>query len=110
MEPLPEEWENICDTLFDVMTKEENSIYEPKTNAFLKQTVYKYLRPTDEPVSLTDITRRFEPENPSYLIQSFLRGRYTIELKWMRILCFFAITFFAFPQLMTFLTIFTIGM
>ena len=106
----PEEWENIRDTLFDAMTEEETTpIYEPKMNAFLEHTVYKYLRPTDEPISLTDIARRFEPNNPSYLIQSWLRSRNTIELKWMRILRFFAIMFFAFPQLMTFLTIFPIG-
>ena len=106
----PKEWEDIRDTLFDAMSKEEIPIYEPKMNAFLEDTVYKYLHPTDEPISLTDIARRFEPNNPSYLIQSWLRSRNTIELKWMRILCFFAIMFFAFPQLMTFLTNFTIGM
>lgn len=39
-------------------------------NIFLEYTVYKYLRPTNEPISLTDIARRFEPDNPSYLIQS----------------------------------------
>ena len=78
-------------------------------NVVLEQAVYKYLRPTDKPVLLTNIARRFEPENPSYLIQSWLRSRNTIELKWMRILRFFGIMFFAFPQLMTFLTIFTIG-
>ena len=82
----PEEWENIRDTLFDAMTKEETSIYEPKMNTLLEHTVYKYLRPTDEPVSLTDIARRFEPENPSYLIQSWLRSRNTIEFlgEWER--------------------------
>lgn len=83
----PEEWENIRDTLFDAMTEEETTpIYEPKMNAFLEHTVYKYLRPTDEPISLTDIARRFEPENPSYLIQSWLRGRNTIKFlgEWER--------------------------
>lgn len=75
----PEEWENIRDALFDGITKEETPIYGPKMNAFLEHTVYKYLHPTDEPVSLTDIARRFEPENPSYLIQSWLRSRNTIE-------------------------------
>lgn len=78
-------------------------------NAVLEQAVYKYLRPTDEPISLTDTAMRFESENPSNLIQSWLCSRNTIELKWMRILRFFAIIFFAFPQLMIFLTIFTIG-
>ena len=77
----PEEWEKIRETLFDAMSKGESPIYEPKMNAFLEQTVYKYLRPTDEPISLTDIARRFESENPSYLIQSWLRSRNTIELK-----------------------------
>ncbi len=64
----------------------ETPIYEPKMNAFLEQTVYKYLRPTDEPISLTDIARRFESENPSYLIQSWLRSRNTIEFlgEWER--------------------------
>ena len=71
---------------FDAMSKEETPIYEPKMNAFLEHTVYKYLRPTDEPISLTDIARRFEPDNPSYLIQSWLRSRNTIEFlgEWER--------------------------
>ena len=45
----------------------------------------KYLN-NDEPISLTDIARRFEPENPSYLIQSWLRSRNTIEFlgEWER--------------------------
>lgn len=77
----PEEWKNIRDTLFDTLSKGNLPIYEPKTNAFLEQTVYKYLRSTDEPISLTDYARRFEPDNPSYLIQSWLRSRNTIELK-----------------------------
>lgn len=88
IEPRPEEWENIRDTLFDALSKGELPIHEPKMNAFLEQTVYKYLRPTDEPISLTDTARRFDSENPSYLIQSWLRSRNTIELKWMRILRF----------------------
>ena len=68
-------------------------------NAFLGHTVYKYLRLTDEPISLTDIARRFEPENPSYLIQSWLRSRNTIELKWMRILRFLRSHFLLFLNL-----------
>lgn len=35
--------------------------------------------PTDESVPLTDIARRFEPNLLSYLIQSQLRSRNTIE-------------------------------
>ncbi len=82
----PEELEKIRDTLFDAMSKGESPIYEPKMNAFLEQTVYQYLRPTDDPISLTDIARRFEPENPSYLIQSWHRSRNTIEFlgEWER--------------------------
>ena len=60
----------IRDTLFAAMSKGASPIYELKMNAFLEQTVYKYLRPTDQPISLTDIARRFELKNPSYLIQS----------------------------------------
>ena len=93
----PEEWEKIRDTLFDAMSKGESPIYEPKMNAFLEQTVYKYLQ--DEPISLTDIARRFESENPSYLIQSWLRSRNTIELKWMRILRFLRSHFLLFLNL-----------
>ncbi|RGC99257.1 hypothetical protein DW194_07520 [Subdoligranulum sp. AM16-9] len=53
---------------------------------FLEYTVHKYLRLTNEPISLTDIARRFEPDNSSYLIQSWLRGRNTIEFlgEWER--------------------------
>lgn len=85
-ELYPEEWEKIRDTLFDAMSKKETPIYEPKMNAFLEQAVYQYLRPTNEPISLTDIARRFEPNNPSYLIQSWLRSRNTIEFlrEWER--------------------------
>lgn len=86
IELYPEEWENIRDALFDAMTKEVTPIYEPKMNAFLEQTVYKYLRPTDEPISLTDIARRFETEKPSYVIQSWFRSRNTIAFlgEWER--------------------------
>ena len=47
-------------------------------HAFLEETVQKYLRPTDTFVSLTEIARRFDSENPSYLIQSWLRSRNTV--------------------------------
>ena len=85
-ELYPEEWKKIRDTLFDAMSKKETPIYEPKMNAFLEQAVYQYLRPTNESISLTDIARRFEPNNPSYLIQSWLRSRNTIEFlrEWER--------------------------
>lgn len=99
IEPHPEEWENIRDTLFDALSKGELPIYEPKMNAFLERTEYKYLHPTDEPISLTDTARRFDSKNPSYLIQSWLRSRNTIELKWMRILRFFCDHVFCFSSI-----------
>ena len=48
-------------------------------NAYLEETVAKYLHPSDDYISLTEIARRFDAENPSYLIQSWLRGRNTVE-------------------------------
>lgn len=48
-------------------------------NAYLEETVAKYLHPSDDFISLTEIARRFDAENPSYLIQSWLRSRNTVE-------------------------------
>ena len=48
-------------------------------NAYLEETVAKYLHPSDDYISLTEIARRFDAENPSYLIQSWLRSRNTVE-------------------------------
>lgn len=48
-------------------------------NAYLEETVVKYLYPSDDYISLTEIARRFDAENPSYLIQSWLRSRNTVE-------------------------------
>lgn len=82
----PDEWEDIRDSLFDKMVKGDSPIYEPKMNVYLEQTVCKYLHPTDDFLSLTNIARRFNSENPSYLIQSWLRSRNTIEFlgEWER--------------------------
>lgn len=81
-----EEWINIRDYLFDQIISNEAPIYETKMNSFLEKTVIKYLHPEDDFLSLTDIARRFDSENPSYLIQSWLRSRNTIEFlgEWER--------------------------
>ena len=82
----PDEWEDIRDSLFDKMVKGDSPIYEPKMNAYLEQTVCKYLHPTDDFLSLTGIARRLNSENPNYLIQSWLRSRNTTEFigEWER--------------------------
>lgn len=74
-----EEWINIRNYLFDQIISNEAPIYETKMNSLLEKTVVKYLHPEDDFLSLTDIARRFDSENPSYLIQSWLRSRNTIE-------------------------------
>ena len=74
-----DEWEDIRDTLFEALVHGEAPIYEREMNELLQATVNKYLRPTDEYFSLTDIARKFDDENPSYLIQSWLRNRNTVE-------------------------------
>ena len=81
-----EEWINIRDYLFDQIISNEAPIYETKMNSSLEKTVIKYLHPEDDFLSLTDIARRFDSENPSYLIQSWLRSRNTIEFlgEWER--------------------------
>ena len=52
----------------------------------MKKTVQKYLYPSDDYISLTDIAKNFESDNPSYLIQSWLRSRNTVEFlgEWER--------------------------
>ena len=74
------------DLLFDIINNDEADIYNSKKNAELEEMVAKYLHPMDEFVSLTDIARRFDSENPSYLIQSWMRSRNTIEFlgEWER--------------------------
>ena len=69
------DWNRYLDVIFESILKDEAPIYEPKMNAYLEETVAKYLHPSDDFISLTEIARRFDAENPSYLIQSWLRGR-----------------------------------
>ena len=67
------------DVIFESILKDEAPIYEPKMNAYLEETVAKYLHPSDDYISLTEIARKFDAGNPSYLIQSWLRSRNTVE-------------------------------
>lgn len=73
------DWERYLDVIFESILKDEAPIYETKMNAYLEETVAKYLHPSDDYISLTEIARRFDAENPSYLIQSWLRSRNTVE-------------------------------
>ncbi len=65
--------------IFQLILKDEAPIYETKMNAYLEETVAKYLHPSDDYISLTEIARKFDAENPGYLIQSWLRSRNTVE-------------------------------
>lgn len=67
------------DVIFESILRDEAPIYESKMNAYLEETVVKYLHPSDDYISLTGIARRFDAQNPSYLIQSWLLSRNTVE-------------------------------
>lgn len=58
------DWNRYLDVIFESILKDEAPIYEPKMNAYLEETVAKYLHPSDDYISLTEIARRFDPENP----------------------------------------------
>lgn len=73
-----EDLDYLRDLLFDIINNDEAGIYDPQRNAELERTVEKHLHPMDDFVSLTDIARRFDSENPGYVIQSWLRSRNTI--------------------------------
>ena len=72
------DWNRYLDVIFELILKDEAPIYEPKMNAYLEETVAKYLHPSDDYISLTEIARKFDAENPSYLIQSWMRSRNTV--------------------------------
>lgn len=74
-----EDWNRYMDDIFQLILKDEAPIYEAKMNAYLEETVAKYLHPSDDYISLTEIARKFDAENPGYLIQSWLRSRNTVE-------------------------------
>lgn len=61
------DWSRYLDVIFESILNDEAPIYEPKMNGFLEETVVKYLHPSDDYISLTEIARRFDAENPSYL-------------------------------------------
>lgn len=61
------DWNRYLDVIFESILKDEAPIYEPKMNAYLEETVAKYLHPSDDFISLTEIARRFDADNPSYL-------------------------------------------
>lgn len=81
-----EDWIRIRDHLIDMIVSGEAETYESKMSNYLEKTVQKYLYPSDDYISLTDIAKKFESDNPSYLIQSWLRSRNTIEFlgEWER--------------------------
>lgn len=74
-----DDWNRYLDGIFELISNDEAPLYEPKMNAYLEETVVKYLHPSDDYVSLTDIARKYDAANPSYLIQSWLRSRNTVE-------------------------------
>ncbi len=81
-----EDWTRIRDHLMDMIISGEADTYESKMIGCLETTVQKYLYPSNDYISLTDIARRFNINNPGYLIQSWLRSRNTIEFlgEWER--------------------------
>lgn len=81
-----EDLEYIRDRIFDVINSGQANIYDPKENERLQTIVGKYLYPPDDFNLLTDIVRRFDSENPSYVIQSWLHSRNRIAFlgEWER--------------------------
>ena len=81
-----EDLEFIRDRVFELINRGEANIHDPKEEQRLQAVVEKYLYPTDDYISLTDIAKRFDSENPSYVIQSWLRSRNTIAFlgQWER--------------------------
>ena len=81
-----EDLEFIRDRIFELINRGEANIHDPKEEQRLQAVVEKYLYPEVDYISLTDIARRFYSENPSYVIQSWLRSRNTIAFlgQWER--------------------------
>ena len=81
-----EDLEFIRDRIFELINRGEANIHDPKEEQRLQAVVEKYLYPTDDYISRTDIAKRFDSENPSYVIQSWLRSRNTIAFlgQWER--------------------------
>ena len=81
-----EDLEFIRDRIFELINRGEANIHDPKEKQQLQAVVEKYLYPEADYISLTDIAKRFDSENPSYVIQSWLRSRNTIAFlgQWER--------------------------
>ena len=81
-----ENLEFIRDRIFELINRGEVNIHDPKEEQRLQAVVEKYLYPTDDYISLTDIAKRFDSENLSYVIQIWLRSRNTIAFlgQWER--------------------------
>ena len=81
-----EDLEIIRDRIFELINRGEAHIYDPKEEQRLQAVVEKYLYPEADYISLTDIAKRFDSKNPSYVIQSWLRSRNTIAFlgQWER--------------------------
>ena len=81
-----EDLEFIRDRVFELINRGEANIHDPKEEQRLQAVVEKYLYHEVDYISLTDIAKRFDSENPSYVIQSWLRSRNTIAFlgQWER--------------------------
>ena len=81
-----EDLEFIRDRIFELINRGEANIHDPKEKQQFQAVVEKYLYPEADYISLTDIAKRFDSENPSYVIQSWLRSRNTIAFlgQWER--------------------------
>lgn len=81
-----EDLEFIRDRIFELINRGEANIHDPKEKQQLQAVVEKYLYPTDDYISLTDIAKCFDSASPSYVIQSWLRSRNTIAFlgQWER--------------------------
>lgn len=81
-----EDLEFIRDCIFELINRGEANIHDPKEEQRLQAVVEKYLYHEVDYISLTDIAKRFDSENPSYVIQSWLRSRNTIAFlgQWER--------------------------
>ena len=62
-----DDWNRYLDGIFELISNDEAPLYEPKINAYLEETVVKYLHPSDDYVSLTEIARKYDAANPKLL-------------------------------------------
>lgn len=81
-----EDLEYIRDRIFELISSGEANTHDPKEEERLHAVIEKCLYPVDSYLSLTDAAKRFNPENPSYVIQSWLCSRNTIVFlgQWQR--------------------------